>query len=141
MGSQVALIQRGWIGRFNDGSSGELANGDMIGMPIGAIWPKRHHYIGFHTAHISHNLRDRLRGGSLVQVAINIIQEIDLADAKYPGGCQQLRLAYLAQCFQPWIITLVAKPATLSSRRCNEVRLDSLGGIFREDAAITQRFI
>src|SRR6266516_7591423 len=38
MGSQLAMVEGGGIGRFNNGSPGELANGDMIWMPRRRVW-------------------------------------------------------------------------------------------------------
>src|SRR2546430_13873371 len=113
----------------------------MIWMPIRPSWPKGDHHIGLHPTHMSRDLRDHLGWIGLIQVTINVIQEIDTADSQHPGGCQQLLLAYLAQRFQSWILALVAKPATFTPGRCDEVGFDAFSDIFREDAAIAQRFI
>src|SRR5262245_10660228 len=141
MGSQIAMVEGVWIGRFDDGSGGELANGDMIGMPIRTIWPECHHHIWLDAAEMSHDLRYCLGWISLVQVTIDIIQEVDTTDTKDFGCCEQLGLADLAQRFQAWIFALFTKPATLAPGRSNEVRFDSLCSILREYTTVAQRFI
>src|SRR2546428_10834746 len=98
-------------------------------MPIRAVRAEGHHHIGFHAAYMPNNLGDRLCRGGLIQVTINVIQEIDLANTKRTGGCQQLGLASLTQRFQPWIIGLVAKPATLATRSSDKICFYPLASI------------
>lgn len=50
-------------------------------------------------------------------------------------------LAYLAQRFQTWIIALVAKPAPFAPGCYDEVRFDSLDGIFCNRATVAQGFV
>src|SRR5207247_8795618 len=77
----------------------------------------------------------------LNQVALRVIQKLNLANTKHSGCCQQLRLAYLAQCLQPWIVALVAEPATFAACGCDQIGLDSFGGVLRKYAAVAERLI
>src|SRR6266567_2920948 len=141
MRRQIPVVWSVWAGSFDDSCRGELTNGDMIGMPIAAIWSKGDHHIGFHAAQVPNNLRYSLGRRSLVQVAIDVIQEIDMADAKHSGGGCQLGLTDLAQCFQAWILLFPTEPAAFPACGGDEVRLDSLGGILGENAAVAERLI
>src|ERR1700694_4962529 len=51
MRRQVLVAWSVLAGRLDNGSRGELANGDMIGMPVAALWPEGDHYIGLHAAY------------------------------------------------------------------------------------------
>lgn len=113
----AVLVQGQCVCSLDNSSSSELANGDMIGMPIGAIRAKGDNNIGFHAPYMSHDLHDRLGWLGLIQIAIDVIQEIDAADTKHTSRCQQLSLTYLAQGFQAWIIALVTKPAAFAPGR------------------------
>src|SRR6202023_1435950 len=68
-------------------------------------------------------------------------QEIDPANTKQLGCCKQFGLASLAECLQSWIIALVAEPTTFAPCCCDQVRLDSFGGVLREYAPVAERLI
>src|SRR5579864_7465550 len=113
----------------------------MIGMPIRAIWPKGDNHIGLHAAQISNDLCHGFCWRCLIQVTIDVIQEIDLANTKHFGCCEQFGLAGLAECIGDWIVALVTEPAAFAPRGCDKVRLDSLGGVLRKYAAVAERLI
>src|SRR2546428_6280166 len=141
MRRQIPVVWSIWIGGSDDGSRSELANGDMIGMPIRAIWPKSDHHIGLHSAQVFHDLCHGFCRRGLIQVAIQVIQKLNPANTKHSGCCQQLRLAYLAQCLQAWIVALVAEPTAFAPRCGDKVRLDPFGGVLRKYAAVAERLI
>src|SRR2546428_1602899 len=85
IGRQVTIVQGGCVGRFDESSGGELANGDMIWMPIPTVWTEGNDNIGFHTTHTPHDLRNHLGWMGLIQVAIKVIQELDAMDTKRSG--------------------------------------------------------
>lgn len=130
MRSQEAFVQSVGVGGLDESSRGELTNGDVIWMSIRAIWSEGHHHIRPHAPEMSHDFGDGLGWIGLIQIPINVIQELDLAETKHFRGCTHFGLAPLAECLQPWILLFVAPPAPFSPRCYDQGGLNAFGSIF-----------
>jgi len=84
MGSQSPVVRRVGAGCFNDGSSGQLRDGNVIWMSVASIRPEGDDHIRLDAPQMSGDFCHDLSRMGLVQCAINVIQEIDAVDTK---GC------------------------------------------------------
>src|SRR5438128_437688 len=87
MRSQVSEVQRVCVSSFDNGSSSELRNGNMVWVPIATVWSEGHYNVWLDTAEMSNELCDHFGWMALIQVAIDVIQKID-ADSKHSGSCE-----------------------------------------------------
>jgi hypothetical protein len=81
---------------------------------------------------------DRLGRIGLVEVAIEVVQELDLANAQHLRGGKQFGRAELTQRDRPWIIAWICLPAALAARRGNEIGFDARRRVLRQRAARAQ---
>src|SRR5690242_12228536 len=109
----------------------------MVRVTIASILTEGDDDLGLHPTQMSGNLCHSFRRIGYIQLTIDVIQEIDMANTEYFSSCKQFGFAHPAQCFQSGIIALTAHPATLSAGRRDEMGFQAFGGVFREYAAIT----
>src|SRR5262249_50873139 len=113
----------------------------MIGVTIAALWPEGDHDMWPHPPQVPNDLANHLTRIRLVEVAVGIIEEIDLANAQPSRRRIQLGLAYGAERRWAGVVAGVAEPAALAARRRHKVDLNSFGGILGQRAAITERLV
>src|SRR6476660_3058956 len=77
----------------------------------------------------------------LVEIAIDVIEEVALANTKRSNRATQLGFADRAERGQPRVVLLGTLPAALATRRGYEVYFDSFGGILGQRAAVAQRLV
>src|SRR5947209_16370026 len=109
----------------------------MVRVTIASILTEGDDDLGLHPAQMSGNLCHSFSGIGCIQFAIDVIQEIDMANTEYFSSCKQFGFAHPAQRFQSGITAFTAEPAALPTRRRDEVGFQAFGGVFREYAAIT----
>src|SRR6266566_6327634 len=98
MGSQIPVVRRVGIGRFDDCGGVKLRNGDVIWMSIASVWPEGNDNIWLDAPEVPDDLCHDLGWVGLVQFAIEVPQEIDAADPKHFDCRVQFCFTYLAQC-------------------------------------------
>src|ERR1700694_5535920 len=104
MGSQVPVVKRVGVGRFDDGGGSKLRNGDVIWMPVASVWPEGDDNVRFDASEVPDDLCHDLGRVGLVQFAIDVPQEIEAADTEHFGCRSQFRLTYLTQRLSAWIL-------------------------------------
>jgi len=77
----------------------------------------------------------------LVEIAVDVIEEMELTNTKGSGRVTQFGFADRAERGQPRVVVLGAMSAALATRRRHQICLDSFGGILCQRAAVAQRFI
>src|SRR5437764_12026588 len=85
MGCQVSMIERVWVGSFNDSRGSELCNGDVIWMPVCSVCPECDYHIWLYTSQVPSNLCHDLSWMGLIKVSIEITQEIYIVDSEHLG--------------------------------------------------------
>src|SRR5438067_3922952 len=130
MRSQLARVYRVRVGGFDESSSGELTNGDVIWMPIRTIWSEGHHHVRPHTPKMSHDFSNGLGWIGLIQLPIKVIQELDPVETKHFRGRKHFGLAPLAESIQSRIFLLFAPPASFSPRCYDQGGLNAFSSIF-----------
>jgi hypothetical protein len=138
MGCQILSVGRVRAGGFNDGSGGQLGNGDVIWMPITPVRTERDDHMGLDAPQVFDDLCHHFGWVGLVQFAIEVSQKFDAPNAQDLGCRAQFCLPYLSQRLYAWICPLITSPATLTPRCGNEIRFDILSSRFREQATKTQ---
>jgi hypothetical protein len=112
----------------------------MVGVSVATVVAEGDHHVRADAAQVGHELGDDLGRRRLVEVAVQVVQEIDPSDAKHVGGGIQLRLAAHAQNVQARV-PAGAEPAALTARRRDQRDLHTFGRIARQRAAHTHRFV
>ena len=130
-----------WIGGAHDCRRGELANGDMIGVSISSFRTKCDDDLRPDGPQVSHDPRYDLGRISLVQVAVDVVQEMNLVETKRLPRGAQFSLANSAKRILTRICLRVTKPAAFPARCRDEIRFDALGGLFRQRTARTKRLV
>ncbi len=97
MESQIPLVRRVGARRFDDGSGGTLRDGNMIWMPVASIGAEGDDHIRLHAPQVPGDLCHHFGWVGLVQLAINIPQKINAANAKDFGRRSQFSLTHLTQ--------------------------------------------
>src|SRR5436190_1492496 len=101
----------------------------MVGMPIYAVRPKCHNNLRFDAANMGNKFADDFFSIRLIHISINVIKEIDFAQAKMLRGTLQLSFADSCDSFQAGVGSLRIKPASLPTRRTDQIGLYDFGGI------------
>ncbi len=97
MEGQFPVVQRIGAGRFDDGGGGKLRNGDVIWMPVASVGPEGDDNVRLDAPQVPGDLCHDLGRVGLVQLAIDIIQEINAADTEHFGCRLQLCFTDLSQ--------------------------------------------
>src|SRR5437667_7545975 len=77
----------------------------------------------------------------LFELAVVIVEEVDLTQAQDLRRFLQLALTDSAQLRRPGIVFRGPEPAFLAAGSCHKVGLNALGRVLGEDASYTQRFV
>jgi hypothetical protein len=96
LGDPVRLAETAsisWVGCRDNGCSRKLADGDVIGMPVGAKGVKGDDDVRPHPAQVCNDFSNYFVCASTIQLAITIIQENHFLEAKHRGRVAQLLLA------------------------------------------------
>ena len=84
---------------------------------------------------------DRLGRVGLVEVAVEVVEKLDVSNAQHLRSRQQLGRANLAERLRPRIGAWITLPATLAAGCGDEVEFDARRSILRQCAAGTQCLI
>jgi hypothetical protein len=129
------------IGRKNESGAGKLRYRDVVRMAISSIGSKRRDNMGTDPANVSGDFPLHLSRIGAVQVSIDIVQKVHAANSQFLRRCAQFRFAgfpYYAQ-FRPH--RRIAEPAALTTRRGDEMCIDTLARVFRQSSAHPERFV
>ncbi|CAA9230774.1 MAG: hypothetical protein AVDCRST_MAG26-952 [uncultured Chloroflexia bacterium] len=110
-------------------------------MAIRAVGSEGDDHLRSNAPQVAHDLAGRLGGVSLVQVAVDVVEEGHVADAQRVCRVVELACPQLTQRTGAGIVGGVALPAALATRRREEVHFDVLGGIPGERAARAERLV
>jgi hypothetical protein len=88
-----------------------------------------------------YQLANRLGRVGAIELAILVVEEDDLAQAKHLCCSAELGLTHSAQRVRSWIGRCVALPAALAARGGHQEGRNSLGGVSRQDAACAKRLV
>jgi hypothetical protein len=113
----------------------------MIGVAVPALRPEGNHYLGLDTPNMVDYFTDYLMDGSLVEIAIYVVEKRDSLDTKHASRLGQFTLSKLAQLCEAGIVGLVTWPTTLAARSRQQMDLRPFGGIPRYRTPHTKRFV
>ena len=113
----------------------------MIGVAVGPVGAEGDHDLGPQAAQVGGDPVGRLPGVGLVEVAVNVAEQRQLADTQGRHRAAQLSLTEARHRGQAGVVGRVALPAALAEGGCHQIRLDPLGGVLCQGSATTKGFI
>jgi hypothetical protein len=113
----------------------------MVRVTIAAIRPESGGNMGPDAANVSGNLSLYLNRIRSIQIAIDVIQKVDAANAKFSGGCAKLGFTSLAHNAQLGPDGGVSKTAALTAGRRDEMRMNAFTRVFGEGSAHPERLV
>src|SRR5262249_18644280 len=113
----------------------------MVGMAVRTVRTECQHNVRFDAADEWHDLPLRLRRIGTVEVSVDVIEKMNLADTQFPASRTQLGLTHFTDPLNRGPHGCISEAAALSSCCCNEIGFDSLFRVSSESPAHPQRFI
>src|SRR6185295_4214769 len=113
----------------------------MVRMAICAVRAERHHDVWFDAPDQWHDLSLRLGRDGAVQVPVDVIQKMNLADSQFLTRRAQFGLADFAHNLKGGPHGRISEAAAFPSCRSDEISLDTLTGVSCERPAHSQRFV
>src|SRR5262245_4008082 len=113
----------------------------MVWMAVCAVRAERHHNVRFDSADERHDLALCLYRIDTVEVFVDVIEKMNLADSQFSARRTQLGFTYFAHDLKRGSHDCISEAAALSPCRCKEIGLDSLSRISGESPAHSQRLI
>ena len=129
------------VSRADDRRRRQLADRDVVGMAIRPLGPEGDDDVRLDPAEVSRDLRARFHGVDLVERPVLVIEERNFPQAKLDRGRAQLRLSGLADDGRARRLGAVAVPATLTSRRRDEIRTHAFCRTLRQCSTGTERLV
>src|SRR5262245_28515301 len=113
----------------------------MVRMAVSTVRAKRHNDVGLDDADESRDLPLRLDGIRTVEVSVDVIEKMNLANPQLSACRSQLGLTHFAHNFKRRSYRGITKAASLAPRSCDEKCFDALFGVSGESPTHSQRFI
>src|SRR6202011_110744 len=90
------------LGRPRNAARGQLADRDVIGMPVRAVWIERHHHVRLHAPDVAGNFLGGFDGIDTIEITVVIVEKAHLAHAKLARRCAELLFACAADDGRTW---------------------------------------
>ena len=127
--------------RSRDCRCGELRNGDVIRVAVGPEGIEGHNDVRLETTDMGRDLFSGLRYVCAIQLAVHIVEQANLSHPQLARGSPKLGLTRAPDYFGSRLRAFVVEAPTFPARRRDDISGDPFAGIFRQNAAGSQRLI